>query len=202
MKIIKNLLILPFSLFGLFLTSCSHVPPFSTGYEWDMALEEIEMAYYLDRDEFEYDDDVNIHISYGHGKNVDNMPEEHNNLPFCLFLDYGNDAQEDENDYSQYNGYKLIEEVEPKVFYTDEYLYSQEGYKGKKFAHTTTFTIPFEYFENMFLIRPRNTMFKIIAGQLYLSENDKAVCMNVIKSAERSLDFNYDNSNKRIKILL
>lgn len=201
MKKIKYLLTISFSFFSFFLTSCSYVPPFSIGYEWDMELDNIEIAYYLDKDVFEYNEDVNIHISYGHAKHVDNAPDEFNNLPFCLFLDYGNDTPKDKSDYTQYNGYELIEEVDPNNFYKDEYLYSEEGYEGKKFTHTTNFTIPFEYFENMFLTSPWYTAFKIIAGQLYLHETDKAVHMYGSESAEIELNFNYDSNNKRIKIL-
>lgn len=165
-----------------------------------MKLDDIEIAYYLDKDEFEYNEDVNIHVSYGHAKSLNNTLDENDNLPFCLFLDYGNDVPKDNNDYTQFNGYQLIEEIEPNDFYTSKYMYDEEGYEGKKFAYTTSFAIPFKYFENMFLINP-NYNFKIIAGQLYLSKTDEAIHMYAIKSAETELNFNYDSSNKRLKIL-
>lgn len=49
-------------------------------------------------------------------------------ITLFLFLDYDNNVLDDENNYSEYNGYKLIEEVDSKLFYTDEYSYFQEKY--------------------------------------------------------------------------
>lgn len=198
MKFSKCKLLLSFLAIPL-LISCSNELKFSKGYQYDIELLPVEIAYHLDKDEFEYGEPVTIHISYGHSGVTDSIPNEKKNLPFCLFLDYGNTFIGDENDYREYNGYKLIEEVDSKDFWTDEYAYFQEGYGSKTFSHTIEFDIPFNYFEYVYYSRPYSTVMEIIAGQLYKNENNE-ICMYEIRSAEIDLYFSFKQDEKKIKI--
>lgn len=181
------------------LSSCFDVPKFSKGYQYDIELLPIEIAYHLDKDEFEYSEPVTVNISYGHSGVTDAVPNEKKNLPFCLFLDYGNKLSEDKSDYKKYNGYKLIEEVDSQDFWTDEYAYSQEGYRSKQFNYTTEFNIPFGYFEYNYSIKSINKGIKFIAGQMYIDENNK-IHMFEMKSTEIELNFSFDSDKKLIKI--
>lgn len=126
-------------LFCLCFSSCSNWLKYSKGYDHEIELSPIETAYYLEKDQFGYNEDVNVCISYGHNGVTNNIPDENKNLPFCLFLNYGKEDSESENDYRQYNGFELIEEVEPKK-YKNDYLYSHDGYSSKRFNHTVDFT--------------------------------------------------------------
>lgn len=181
------------------LSSCSSVPKFSKGYQYDIELLPIEIAYHLDKDEFEYSEPVTVHISYGHSGVTDIIPSEKKNLPFCLFLDYGNNLIEDKKDYKEFNGYKLIEEVDYKEFWTEEYAYFQEGYESKKFNHAIEFDIAFNYFEYVYHSSPYSTAMKFVAGQLYKDENNE-ICMYEIRSAEIELNFSFKEDEKKIKI--
>lgn len=181
------------------LSSCTDVPEFSKGYQYDIELMPIEIAYYLDKNEFEYNEHVKVHISYGHNGITDGIPNENKNLPFCLFLDYGNNVLKDENNYNEYNGYKLIEEVDPKQFYTNEYVYFQEEYGQKKFNHTIEFDISFNYFEYIYSATPNSTIIKFIAGQLYRDDNNE-IYMYEIRSAEIDFNFSFNKDKKKIKI--
>lgn len=182
------------------LSSCSNVPKFSKGYQYDIELLPIEIAYHLDKDEFESSEPVTVHISYGHSEVMDTVPNEKKNLPFCLFLDYGNNLIEDKEDYKKFNGYKLIEEVNSTEFWTNEYTYVQEGYGTKKFSHTIEYDIPFKFFEYIYSNTSNSTEMKFIAGQLYKNKNNE-IYMYEIRSAEIELNFSFDDSEKNIKII-
>lgn len=158
---------------GLFLSSCSNVPPYSKGYDYDIELDSVEIAYYLEKGEFSYGEDIKAHISYGHDRVVDNIPDGKKNLPFCLYLDYGNDDW-DESDYRTFSGYRLLEEVEPDSFYTDEYLYSQERYGNKEFGYTGSFFLPFSLFEENALPMSEATRFTFIACRCIKRKTDQS----------------------------
>lgn len=191
---------IPLATFGLCLSSCFKVPNFSKGYDYSFWLMPIEIAYYLEKDRFRCNEGVNIHISYGHSPVVDNVPAEKRNLPFCLFLDYGNKEIENENDYKQYNGFELIEEIDPKIFYTDDYLYSQPEYDSKRFNHTTSYTIPYRFFDRLLSTRPHNLSFTFVACQLY-RDNNGIIDVFGMKSAEISLDFSINRDSKSIRVI-
>lgn len=181
------------------LSSCFNVPKFSKGYQYDIALSPVEIAYYLDKDKFEYDEQITAHVSYGHNGVTDGVLEVMKNLPFCLFLDYGNKLSEDKSDYKKYNGYKLIEEVDSQEFWTNEYTYSQEGYGSKQLNYTTEFNIPFGCFEYNYSIKPNYKGLRFIAGQMYIDENNENH-MFEMRSAEIELNFSFDSDKKVIKI--
>lgn len=54
------------------------------------------------------------------------------------------------NDYRHFKNYLLIEEIDPDVFYTDDYRYYQEGrFAGKTYNHEIDYSIPYEYFADL-----------------------------------------------------
>ena len=185
--------------FSFLLTSCSNSLEFSKGYNYEIGLQPIEIAYYLEKDVFKYKEDVNIYISYGHDPTMETDFEGVKEMPFCLFLDYAGLKAINESDYREYNGYKLIEEVEPALFYTENYLYHQDGYGPKTFKHTMNFAIPFDYFEHVWSVKPHDTVLKFIAGQLYEDDN-KIIHMQGIRCAEIELVFAFDEETKNIRI--
>lgn len=192
---------IPLATFGLCLSSCFKVPNFSKGYGYEINLMPIAIAYYLEKDRFQYKEDVEIHVSYGHGPGFDRVPDEKSSLPFCLFLNYWNDGPINEEDYKQYNGFELLEEVSTKNFYTDDYMYYQNGYDSKRFNHTVTCTIPYEYFDRLWAKGPYKSSFKLFAGQLYKDENEQ-IQVYGISYDEIELHFSINPDTKNIKIIL
>ncbi len=160
----KNIL-LAFFVSIITLSSCTTISKFSKRYQYDIELIPIEIVYYLDKNIFKYNEPINVNINYGHNWVIDDIPNENKNYPFVYFLDYDNNVLDDENNYSEYNGYKLIEEVDSKLFYTDEYSYFQEKYCYKSFNNTIEFDIPFNYFEHIYSVTPNFTIIKFIARQ-------------------------------------
>lgn len=54
------------------------------------------------------------------------------------------------NDYRHFKNYLLIEEIDPDVFYTDDYRYYQEGrFAGKTYNHEIDYSTPYEYFADL-----------------------------------------------------
>lgn len=120
-------------------------------------------------------------------------------ITLLFILDYDNNVLDDENNYSEYNGYKLIEEVDSKLFYTDEYSYFQEKYCQKSFNNTIEFDIPFNYFEHIYSVTPNFTIIKFIAGQQYKDKNN-IVSIYEIRSTEIEFNFSFNEDEKMIKI--
>lgn len=71
--------------------SCSRNTIFSKGYNYEINLSPIEIAYWFEKNRYNRNECITVHISYGHDGVIDNIKDENKNLPFCLYLDYGNE---------------------------------------------------------------------------------------------------------------
>lgn len=153
----------------------------------------------MQKDKFAIGEDVDVTIGFGH-TGLSKPIDKYTDLPFCLFLDYGKEEELQINDYRHFKNYLLIEEIDPDVFYTDDYRYYQEGrFAGKTYNHEIDYSIPYEYFADLYASRPNYTHFKLIAVQLYSERNGRVVRER--GRAEIDLTYNFNERSGKIEIL-
>lgn len=105
------------------------------------------------------------------------------------FLDYRKPIPKDNSDYRQFNGYKLIEEVDPDLFYTNAYMYFEESYSEKIFYHTVKFDIPHEYFEYVCESGPGRSTMNLTACQMYKGA-DGVIDNGLVRYNDIKIEFN------------
>ena len=138
-------------------------------------------------------------IEFGHTGMVEPI-DEYRDLPFCLFLDYGMEDEYQIRDYRHFKNYLLIEEIDPDVFYTDDYRYYQEGrFAGKTYNHKIDYSIRYEYFADLYANRLNSTRFKLVAVQLYSERNGRVVREK--GRAEIDLTYSFSERSGKIEIL-
>ena len=194
MKRFSNLLIFT-SLIAL--SSCTFKDPYALGFEYDYSLERLEIAYRVEKLDFNKDEDVIVYVSYGH-YHGDNKPVYNDKtliLNVCLFLDYGNDEYDNSKpeNYVNFNGYLFLDEVEIEKFYTDDYEY-RETRRSKEFAYEKEVIIPYSYFED-----EHSHCFSFHAYQMLYDNEEKRLTHSAFAFIDFYFSFNEDSGN--IKIL-
>lgn len=205
MKRLNQLLVLS-SIIAL--SSCTLKDPYSKGFEYSFNLGALEIAYRVEKLNVKKGEDVTIYVSYGHSPGSHIPYYEDGSrlvLNLCLFLDYGNDEYDNSKieNYKNFDGCLLLEEIEVDKFYTEEYEYTQNR-KGKKFAYEKEITIPYSYLKDRYN-RLKNEYvltytFTFYVFQMVYNNEKKELTHCYSTSIYFYYSFNEDTGNIKVEI--
>ena len=175
MKFSKRKLLLSFLAIPL-LISCSNVPKFSKGYEYNYAPQADEIAYRTETDRFDYGQDIPIFIAFGHGPGYSlGLPGTPISFELTFkYLDLTNKVER----------YHLLDEIAPNDYLSDDFtFYLNSNTKTTDYSFEKQYNISSDFIE-LFKNKKASSCYIMLFVEIMVEGNIKT-----FELASTTLDF-------------
>lgn len=158
------------------LSSCSKVPSFSKGYEYNYAPEADEIAYRTETNQFDYGQDIPIFIAVGHSPSY-SLGIVGEPLSFELTLKYWDLINNVDDHY-------LLDEIDPSDYLSDGFTFELNSItKTTDYSFENKYTIPSKFME-LFWTKKASSCYIMLSVKISLDGEIKTY-----ELASTTLDF-------------
>lgn len=174
-EVVKIIFLIPF------LFSCSRFSKgVERGYNYDSFLRSIMVGIRITEINQSLDEPIEIELGYGHPSNMSEPSRPANyNIPgpICIYIDNHYDKDNNEVNLLDYryieSSWNYVSEMPSEEFWSDNYTFENDFFKGKTFKHTETFYIDPSYFITEKFENMGSFSMTIYVSMVWQNEEDK-----------------------------